>query len=168
MDEIERIRLRCVCDGDCWMWAGSKNSKGLPTICRMVDGKKTNMSGRRWVYAASGRQLQPSEVVSTSCGNVACLNPEHLKKSTRKAVQVRLNQSDPSIKAKRGRAIKASWLRRGQGWKLTEEQAAYARSSELPAKDVAAELGVSSSLVNYIRRGHIWKDYSNPFGGLGA
>lgn len=168
MNEIERIRLRCVCDGDCWLWAGSKNSKGLPTIVRIVDGKKVNMSGRRWVYMASGRQLQPSEVVTTSCGDPSCLNPEHLKKSTLAAIQRKTNKADPSLNLKRGRAIKAAWMRKGQGLKLTAEKAAYARSSELPAEQVAQELGVSACLVRSIRRGELWRDHSNPFAGLGA
>lgn len=168
-DEIERIRLRCVCGDDgCWMWGGSVNSKGLPTIARKVDGKHKTISGRRWVYMASGRSLNKSEVVATTCDNKSCLNPDHLKKTTYSAAQKKSNKADPSLRIKRGRAIKATWMRKGKGWKLTQEQADYARYCGLPSKEVAAELGVSHSLVNYIRRGRVWKDHSSPFAGLGG
>jgi hypothetical protein len=166
--EIERIRMRCVCGDDgCWLWSGSMNSSGLPTLCRIVDGKKTNSSARRWVFLMSGRRLETSDQVITTCEQANCLNPAHLKKTSRSAIQRENNQKDPSLALRRGVSIKAAWNRRGGGLKLTQEKADYARTSEKAANVVAQELGVSAATVRYIRAGKLWRQSpSNPFAGL--
>lgn len=165
--EIERIRLRCVCGEDgCWLWAGSVNGNGLPTLCRVVDGEKKNMSGRRWVYLAAGGTLRTGDMVGTTCEVPNCLNPDHLRRTTRSVVQRRNNQRDPGLALRRGMAIKAAWNRKGGGHKLTAEQAEWARVCGAPSDVVAQTLGVSIAMVNYIRAGKCWKPTNNPFAGL--
>lgn len=165
--ELERIRLRCVCGEDgCWLWSGSVNRSGIPTLSRTVNGERKNMSARRWVYDLSEtRKIAEGEMVVTTCQSASCLNPRHLKAMTRSAVQRRNNQIDPGLRLRRGVAIQASWARKGAGHKITTEQANYARSSTTPSKDVAAELGISLTMVNHIRAGGAWRVRS-PFAGL--
>jgi hypothetical protein len=148
------------------LWTGSANSKGLPTISRRVDGKAKTMSARRWVWMASGKPLAANEIVMVTCGSRTCLNPKHMRLSDRSAIQVEMNERDRSLPDRRGRAIRARWVEKGMGLKLTADQAVYARCSDLPSKQVAEELQVSVATVNHIRRGDAWKDYSNPFRGL--
>lgn len=168
--EIERIRLRCVCnDGPdgCWHWSGSRNRNGIPTLSRIIDGVRRCISGRRWVYQMdTGRQLHRSDMLITTCEMADCLNPAHLKRVTRSTIQRRTNARDPGLQMRRGIAIKAAWNRKGQGFKLTQEKADYARDPSRPAKEVAAELECSVTLVNYIRAGKVWKQARNPFAGL--
>lgn len=168
--EIERIRLRCVCDEDgCWLWSGSVNGSGLPTVSRTMDGKIKNMSARRWVYLASGKTLHPRDKLITSCEVRHCLNPDHIKRSNGSAIQRANNKRDPGLLMRRGIAVSASWKRKGRGAKLTAEQAEYARTSQSPSAQVGKELGVSGALVRYIRAGKVWRRTStNPFAGLGA
>lgn len=168
--ELERIRLRCVCGEDgCWLWSGSVNGRGLPTLNRIVDGKTKNMSARRWVYTASGKTLYARDKLITSCEVRNCLNPEHLKRSNGSAIQRANNKRDPGLLVRRGIAVSATWRRKGRGAKLTAEQAEYARTSPLPSAEVGKELGVSGALVRYIRAGKVWRHTSpNPFAGLGA
>lgn len=166
--EIERIRLRCVCKEDgCWRWAGSKNRNGIPTIGRIIDGVKKCMSARRWVVqVATGKPLRKSDRIITTCETVDCLNPAHLRKTTPSAIQRIVNARDPGLQMRRGIAIKAAWNRKGHGFKLDQQKADYARDPSRPSKDVAAELGCSVTLVNYIRAGRVWRQDGNPFAGL--
>jgi hypothetical protein len=165
--EIERIRLRCVCDEHgCWLWSGSKNGKGLPTINRKIDGEKKNMSGRRFVYLAAGGTLRDKDRVTMTCNVSTCMNPDHMRRTSLSAIQKRNNEKDPGLQMRRGIAIKAAWNRKGGGLKLTAETAEEARTSDEPATVVAERLGVSASTVRYIRAGKLWKTATNPFAAL--
>jgi predicted XRE-type DNA-binding protein len=51
--------------------------------------------------------------------------------------------------------------------KLTPELARQVREADGPQDRIAEQFGVSQATVSVIKRGKTWKDYSNPFAGLG-
>jgi hypothetical protein len=165
--EVERLRLRCICnDDDCWIWAGA-TSHGLPSVKRFKDGEGATVSARRVMYEASrGRALRPSDRVSTRCGNVACLNPEHLKRNsfTDVAKKVAATPAGRAMRVLAGRRSRAD-----SRSKLDMDKARYIRASDKPSRELAQELGVSRTLIDYVRKGDRWReDGANPFAGLFA
>lgn len=69
----------------------------------------------------------------------------------------------------RSRAAKIAAGKRSSGAaKLTLEQAREIRASEDTGPVLAERYGVNRSLIGSIRRGVAWRDYSDPFAGLGA
>lgn len=155
MTELERIKARTYDDGGCWIWTGSNNGAGHP--------KLQNGSARRKVWELSKSAPQKHLVISVTCGNALCLNPDHLMCTT-KAVVSRISNARTSVKLRRSASsAKANRVKLG---KITMEIAREIRSSDKQGKDWAKELGVSVSLVSHVRRGRSWVDHSNPFAGL--
>lgn len=159
-DEIERIRMHCVCDDitGCWTWRGATSGK-VPAVSRLVNGKKTTLSARRVVYQAyAGIKLQKSDCMSTQCGNDLCLNPKHLKRST--LAEVRIKSANTPI----GRARRSAVARRTAiaKRKLDWDKVDRIRQGGEPSALLAAEFGVSTKTINEIRRGEAWVKQS-PF-----
>lgn len=166
--ELKRIRMRCICEDDedddsCWIWGGSVSPSGIPTVNRLVDGKCRLMSARRWIFShVLGKTLKKGDLVTTSCKQQKCLNPKHLVKSNQSKVQTDNNRDNLALFAKRSAAIRAARDRKGLGKKLTPEKADIARDKSRRADEVAAELGISPSMVNRIRSGNAWKPRGEP------
>jgi len=163
-EAVETVRLRCVCD-DCWSWAGYVTKDNIPAITRIKDGRKTSLSGRRWVYeAATGEVLTKSQIVIVKCGNPRCLNPDHLRKILNSTYRKTLPIS-ASTRVARLRGAKKAGAKHA---KLSMEKAAYIRASEKNNTDLAKEFNVTSALISAVRLNKLWVNYSNPFSGLGA
>jgi integrase len=58
----------------CWPWLGSKNSKGYGRF--FVGGK--HQLARRLAWRLAGRAIQSDLAIRDTCGNRACVNPDHL------------------------------------------------------------------------------------------
>lgn len=74
---LEKVRQRCkytMGKGGCWLWFGS-HVNDYPIV--KIAGKTT--SCRRYVYKLkTGKTVPRGKVVVPKCGNVSCLNPDHL------------------------------------------------------------------------------------------
>lgn len=160
---MDWVNERCEEDGDCLIWKLRVSGTNQPVYCFRVDGKHYGRHVRRLVWTASGgRELRPKEVVTPSCGNSKCLNPEHLGVST-KAKILRKSMDRPDVRA----AYSATGAKRMRPEaKLTMEKAAQIRASDKKPKELAEEFGVCTAMVSKIRRGVAWRDLSNPFAGL--
>ena len=154
-------------DGECWIWTGSVSQQGHPIIHfrQPIYGHKGCMTVRRYVWLLQYGVLRPREPIGCTCGEKLCVNPAHLFQSSAQKVA--------KLAAKRGawkgldRAIKISVAKRATG-KLDIDKAREIRLSEEPGPVLAERYGVNKSLINNIKRGNVWKDYGNPFAGLGA
>ena len=64
----------------CWLWNGVR---GLDGICGLhfdvVDGKKVIMTAHRYAWILRYGHIQDDAVVKQTCGNLLCVNPEHLE-----------------------------------------------------------------------------------------
>ena len=71
---IDRFMRKVFVDGNCWIWTGYKkegqgqfNFEGLPVQCR------------RWMFEyAFNCRIPKGKNVCVRCGNIACVNPDHL------------------------------------------------------------------------------------------
>lgn len=147
---------------DCILWTGATSKTGHPIHkphgcpCKLV---------RRSMFELAGGELEPRTPIDTKCEERRCINPEHLFKSTSSAIAKKAAKRGAWGGARRAAKIAAS--KRATG-KLTIEQAREIRMSDESGPVLALRYGVDKSLINGIKAGRNWKEYSstNPFAGL--
>jgi len=147
--------------GDCLEWQGGYTTNGHPQTKH--DGKPWMV--RRLVLALSGVSIKPGYIVATTCGNLRCINRDHLVQRSERQHMLRMGalgkQSDHLRSAKIANTKRAS----AQA-KLTEAQVREIRASTGTLRELAERYGVNKSRICGIRLGRMWKDFSNPFAGL--
>ena len=159
---LDQIKDRCRQCGDCWEWIGHAGSSGNHPQAK-IDGKVRLV--RRYAYELSGREIRPDRKLSCSCENKKCINPQHMLALTESQKGKRAAARGAFSNPARGKKIADGRRKTG---KLTMEQAMEIRMSEESGPTLAARFGINRSLVGCIKRGERWKDYTNPFAGLGA
>jgi len=163
MNEVEQtLRLmwvigKCVEDCDCQIWSGSSNGLGHP---KTKDG-----SARRLVWEAHKYELKASQLVTVTCGRPECLNPAHLKVTSKSEVS---RKSNARYTVKLLRSASSAATNRPKFGKITMDIAREIRDSEREGKQWAQDLGVSPSLISKVRQNKSWVDHRNPFLGLMA
>lgn len=131
---------------DCLMWPFSTDRYGYATV--RYDGKMQYVS-RLMCEHRHGPPPTPTHEAAHSCGrgHLACVHPQHLRWATRKE-----NSSDCIL-----HDTVAHGTRHGNA-KLTEAIVATIRSRHgIKQCDLAAQYGVSASVVSMARRGKSWK-----------
>lgn len=77
---MDRISKKLNIVGDCWLYTGSVNTDGYPSLTRK--GYRGigpgNVKGHRYVYEMTKGEIPDGQVVRHTCDNLLCLNPEHL------------------------------------------------------------------------------------------
>lgn len=147
--------------GDCWIWNQGTSNTGYPQMkvygcgCKLV---------RRLAAELAGKTPAPRQPVDTTCGEKLCVNPDHMRLTTQKAVGKRAAERGAFSTV--SRAAKISAASRAGRVKLTDEQVAEIRASSEPETKRAPLYGVNRSYIGRIRRGQDRKDYRNPFAGL--
>ena len=151
------LRNRCAIDGYCWVWGGGL-SNGKPSVnITEPDGKMSAQGGRRVGVLLSGIPIKPGNVVwqSPQCSENRCVNPAHAEIGTRSEALLeherREGWSKHANRAKAGARLVALIA------KITAEQAAEIRVSELPRKALAEKYGLCLSQVYNIRNGTCWR-----------
>jgi hypothetical protein len=175
-ETLELMRITAHTEPDpeeegCSLWTGALSSRstsgggggGYP-IMKVAYGCPC-MTVRRVLVTLFGdkdgnRELAPRQPVEVTCGNRLCVDQAHLVVSTAKRVGVRAAKRGAFSSPARGAKIAAA--RRGAG-KLNEALAAEIRMSKESGPVLAKRHNVNKSLINGIKRGTAWKDYSNPF-----
>jgi hypothetical protein len=124
---VERAQLHSEEQGSgCWNWIGCV-SNGVPRVGRRSsDPKRGPINLRVALMEERGERPADGYNAVATCGNVACVNPEHLGWETRDAFFGRIRQSMPR---------KVSDERYQQAWTFL--------SSGMSVKDIAARLGIS-------------------------
>lgn len=162
----EWLADRCEEDGDCLVWKLATNGSSQPTYTFKVKGKSHGRQMRRIVWEMMNGPVdwaKGRKVVSMTCENPCCLNHEHMKLSTRRAVITKTARS-PDV---RRRVMVAAAAYRRSIAKITMDQAQYVRECGKTLKQVSGELGISIAWASKIRRGEAWRDLrASPFSGL--
>ena len=128
-------------EGDCWVHPD-------PRMVRHY---------RQKLFKAAGREVARSKMITSSCGNKHCMNPDHIIVLSRKTIALRTIEE-------RGRTVlHAKKLAVAGRKKLTPELVDQIRTSAGSQRKIAREFGVSQGMISMLITGKTWKDYSNPF-----
>lgn len=115
---------------------------------------------RRVIWKAlTGKEPRKGHIIKTCCGTWNCIDPAHLV------------QKPEGAKTKGRKQTLAAKVANSKAQRARSKIAGVIdeiKSSELTQADVAEKYGISQSLVSQINLNKIWRDYSNPFAGLGA
>jgi hypothetical protein len=111
---IDRLKARCKVEPatGCWEWQQGHNGAGYPQISlRPISSSAINV--RRLVYLLEVGQLPKGRLVTSSCQDPLCINPAHLRPTTRQAV-AKKNAREMNAKLTPDYR-KAIWRRRKEG-----------------------------------------------------
>lgn len=160
---IKYIKDRCVEVGDCWIWQGAVGASGYP-ITKASGVKSGCVLVRRLAVELDGRPAKPRQPVRATCNDKKCCNPDHLVPSTWSAIGKIAGASGAFSGV--NRCAKIAKAKRERDAKLTVEQVQEIRESTEAQRKIAERMGVNKNVIQSIRAGKAWKDYSNPFAGL--
>ena len=133
----------------CWKWDASTLPSGRPRIGVRESGRNFSVTAARIIVAArDGLPLYggPRWVARHTCDNVQCVNPAHIVAGT-----YRENTADMWD---RGRGVRGD--RRPSAKLSAEKVREIRRRAAEPRARVAADLGVSPSLIGQVIRGVVW------------
>ena len=130
--------------GDCWLWTGPKDKDGYGYA--KLRGRRVEKA-HRLAFRLYRTNVPDGMLVCHSCDNPACCNPEHLFLGT--ALD---NKTDSVAKDRHVRGEKLYWKA-----KLTESDVLAIRDDKRSSYDIAAEYGVTATLVQSIWKRKIWK-----------
>lgn len=131
---------------DCWPWLGHRSGDWYGRV--YSNGKQ--IGAHRVSYLIHNGELPKGAFICHTCDNPGCVNPKHLYAGTPATNVKDMDQ--------RGRRVTNTV--RGEDHplaKLTPEKVRAIRASKLPARKIAAEFGVSPSLIDNIRARRTWK-----------
>ena len=146
-------------DGDCLLWHGCINGSGYG--CLQINYTTVGAHRAAW-ECAHGIPIGKAVLLNDydHCGHTNCVNPDHWKRMTKKAsAQILAKQKRLSHGAIH--EAKMAVIHRPRA-KLNLEIAREIRQHEGHSKVMAEKYGISSGMVNHIRRGVCWKE-ATPF-----
>ena len=149
--------------GDCHEWTGpyehGKRAKRPVINVRSESGSGLRFAVPRLVWEQAGRRIPAGHLVYRHCCNDACVNLAHLKCGPRGAQLTRRAELGLMDHMQSTRASLTRAARNRRTTKYTEQQAEAVRSlASDGVRDelIAAQTGVSPSMVADIRRGRAW------------
>ena len=162
MTLIEKIQRHVTLDGECWQWHGCMQG-ATPTMNH--GGKVANV--RRLVLIERGVPMK-GYIATYTCGNPACVNPEHTGRSNNTQLNRRI-VADMSSATNTLRSKRIAETMREKHAKLSQADVDQIRASDEKQKDLATRYGVSEGRICRIKRGEVWRTFSaSPFSGLFA
>lgn len=144
-------------DTGCWVWQGRSRSGSSRMYGRIkVDGK--NIAAHRFSWEIhSGSKIPEGCIIMHSCDNPECVNPQHLSVGTHKE-----NMNDMILKGRqaKGDAFSNRTAVRGSknnNAKITEESAIKIFNDSRPQRIIAADYGISQTVVHNIKAKKTWR-----------
>lgn len=164
---LESLKGKCIEEGDCWLWQGYMANNAAP----MVYHNGELWFVRRLVATMIGKPPSPNhKYMSTKCGSKLCICPEHLQYRTEKQHMSAMAKAvDPRSITRKLNLMTAA--RKRSITKLSKEKVLAIHRDDRSYREIAADYGVSKSLVGKVKRGKAWEDIYkqiNPFSGLGV
>lgn len=126
----------------------------------MVSIRRKNHTLRTILMVLYNKRKFPNQVVTTTCKNVRCINPDHLRVVSKKTVFKITDYKNPV------RSAKLSAYARATRAKLNMEQAREIRLSDKTHRELALEYGVNKATIGNIKAGRTWKETGNLWRGL--
>ena len=158
---IDKVASMSVHDGECWRWIGGFQASGTTPAMRW---NNTVNSVRRFILLDKGAQIR-SKLAGVSCGNLWCVNPDHVITTTRaKTSRIAAANMDAGARLARARATAEGRRKRA---KLSIEQAREIRQDDRSQRTIAADYGVDQYTIWAIKNDLMYREYAaNPFSGL--
>ena len=125
----------------CIEWQHARTSHGYGV--KRLNGK--NQYAHRIAWAEANGLIPKGAHVLHSCDNPPCMNPKHLFLGTQKK-----NNEDRHSKGRSARGVKMN------GAKLNDDKVRAIRKDTRSCAKIAADYGVSRSLIGFVKRGKIW------------
>lgn len=153
---LDWLLARVIERDGCLIWAGHIGGGGKVPQVR-IDYKLHSVNRVVWELA-HGRAVPEGKRVGVSCDNPGCVHPDHL-------VARKVGVLVKGIPLTTERKMRIAIARRAQS-DLTPQDIQAIRSDPRPAIELVDEFKAHHSAICRIRRGDMWKDYTNPFAGL--
>lgn len=144
--------------GDCVEWSAYFQSR-TPMVFH--SGKMESV--RKLIRMFHNKPVYPNQYLGVTCNNWRCVKEKHIaQRVLTKHMQNMQKQSENS------KALKVTKIRMGArkrpASKMTEDKVNMIRMDERSASKIAADYGVSRSLIQKIRANKLWVVMSdNPF-----
>lgn len=129
-----------VTDG-CWVWVGALNRDGYGRFYFQYH----NFPVHRLAYEMLVGEIPKGMNVCHHCDNPACVNPAHLFVGSHAD-----NMRDRNSKSRQSRGSKRPAA------KLTEEMIPLIRADQRTQCEIAADYGVTQSVISEIKTGKAW------------
>lgn len=143
-----KVKALSTEDGGCWMWNGHTTSHGVPVV--NFAGKQDTV--RRSILKANNKIIYKGHSVSTTCGHLACVNPDHIKVMT---VSERTKRAAQKVNQKL-KAYRLNKSMRERLAKLTEDQVREIKLSSDTLTALSKVYPVSVEQIRRIRSGKSW------------
>lgn len=128
----------------CWVWVGCTANSGYGLAFSNL--KNRTVLAHRLSYEAYKSEIPKGMIVAHACDNKLCVNPNHLWLAT--------HAENSADMVKKGRSAKGEKCGKS---KLTDEQIAFIRESNLSHRKLGDMFGVSHANIGYIKRFSTWK-----------
>jgi len=151
---LARIEANSILEPNsgCFLWTAGTYKFGYGKIgIRLPDGTKKTMTAHRLAWELHRGQVPKPFVVMHKCDVPSCVNINHLELGTQTN-----NLKDMWIKGRARPQTQPSHERPNA--KLSWELVRSIRSSLVPSKELAKQLGVSNVLIYRVRNGEGWKE----------
>jgi hypothetical protein len=146
------IQDRSEEEGDCLIWQRA-TTNGHPVF--RVDGKTILV--RRYLWAQTKGKIKRKSIMQTTCGDVLCVNPEHLKITTYSKLALALG---PEVM---GGVVRSAAMARarqnGKTAKLNWDLVREIRASDERGSVISRRLSVSHTQVTRVRNNLAWKEH---------
>lgn len=120
---LDRAKIHSQPDGDCWIWQGYLHgSSGVPFMNGSYNAPQPLQPAL--LEEVSGGRPKWAKATTTTCGNRACVNPEHLKWETQDEYRLRCRRSQ-SVSKMTLEQVNEAWRRKQAGESATALAAEY-------------------------------------------
>lgn len=75
MSDLQRFLAQVEVQGDCWIWVGQRDKRGLPTLRR---GTRRHQSAARFAYESVHGRVATKVWPTLVCDNRDCVRPSHV------------------------------------------------------------------------------------------
>jgi hypothetical protein len=152
---MDKIRTRCVEEGDCYLWPGALSAGSSPAVHYL--GKHYNLRHVQWEQMGKALPTDGKTIV-TKCREKRCLAEGHLLVGSR---------SRPGLRRTPANRAKMAAISQARS-SLTWDDIAEIRASSKTLDELVAEYRKSRRAIQYILSGHTWAVTTGHFAGLGA
>lgn len=161
MNAIQKAATMAHEDMDHLIWHAS-TCNGHPA---MRWGGKTALV-RRVIWQELHGAIAPGKIVRVTCGDVRCINPEHMALTTYSQLARSLGSA---VMAGPVRSAAIARAKQAKSRTLDQGMVKHIRTCDMTGVALAKKYGISQNLVSKVRTHKCWKEWSdNPFSGLGV